>query len=52
LILAKEMLAATLLSLHNLHTLLELTRLMRQAIIENRFDAFMQKSLPSLAEGE
>lgn len=50
LILAKEILAATLLSLHNLHTLLELTRQMRQAIIEGCFDAFMEQYLPSSEE--
>jgi queuine tRNA-ribosyltransferase len=38
LIIAKEMLSATLLSIHNLHTLLELVRQIRQAIIEDRFD--------------
>jgi queuine tRNA-ribosyltransferase len=40
LIIAKEMLAATLLSIHNIHTLVQLARDMRQAIIEERFDAF------------
>lgn len=39
LILAKEMLAATLLSIHNLHTLLSLASDIRQAILENRFNA-------------
>ncbi len=38
LIIAKEMLAATLLSIHNLHTLVHLTKAMRQAIIAGRFD--------------
>jgi queuine tRNA-ribosyltransferase len=42
LIIAKEMLSATLLSIHNLHTLLELVRQIRQAIIEDRFDVFAQ----------
>jgi queuine tRNA-ribosyltransferase len=42
LIIAKEMLSATLLSIHNLHTLLELVRQIRQAIIEDRFDVFEQ----------
>jgi len=41
LIMAKEMLAGTLLSIHNLYTLLQLTRKMRQAIIEERFAAFV-----------
>lgn len=40
LIIAKEMLAATLLSIHNIHTLLQLSREMRAAILENRFDTF------------
>ena len=40
LIVAKEMLAATLLSVHNLHTLLQLARDMRQAIFDGRFDTF------------
>ena len=46
LIVAKEMLAATLLSIHNIHTLTQLAREMRQAILEGRFtawaDAFLQ----------
>ncbi len=45
LILAKEMLAATLLSIHNLHTLLTLARAMRQAILEQRFDEFAHQVL-------
>lgn len=40
LILAKEMLASTLLSIHNLFTLLQLTRDMRNAILEGRFELF------------
>jgi queuine tRNA-ribosyltransferase len=40
LIVAKEMLSATLLSIHNLHTLIQLAKDMRQAILENRFDRF------------
>jgi queuine tRNA-ribosyltransferase len=43
LIVAKEMLSATLLSIHNLHTLLQLAREMRQVILEGRFDAFVQE---------
>jgi queuine tRNA-ribosyltransferase len=42
LISAREMLAATLLSIHNLHTLLALVRDMRQAILDGRFDYFRQ----------
>ncbi|MCH7663257.1 MAG: tRNA guanosine(34) transglycosylase Tgt [Chloroflexi bacterium] len=37
---AKEMLSATLLSIHNLHTLIQLTKDMRAAILDGRFDAF------------
>lgn len=40
LVVAKEMLASTLLSIHNIHTLLQLTREMRQAIIDQRFNEF------------
>lgn len=42
LIAAKEILSASLLSIHNLYTLLELARQIRQAIIENRFDTFAE----------
>jgi queuine tRNA-ribosyltransferase len=42
LIIAHEMLAATLLSIHNLHTLLALVRDMRQAILDGQFDRFTQ----------
>ncbi|KPL07611.1 queuine tRNA-ribosyltransferase [bacterium SM23_57] len=43
LILAKEMLASTLLSIHNLHTLINLTKEIRKSIIEGRFDKFVQE---------
>lgn len=42
LIVAKEMLSATLLSIHNLHTLIQLTKEMREAILQNRFAAFAE----------
>jgi queuine tRNA-ribosyltransferase len=45
LIIAKEMLAATLLSIHNIHTLVQLARDMRQAILDNRFSAFTAEYL-------
>ncbi len=45
LIIAKEMLSATLLSIHNLHTLFQLARQMRQAILEKRFESFAQEYL-------
>jgi queuine tRNA-ribosyltransferase len=50
LILAKEMLAATLLSIHNLYTLLQLARDMRQAILEGRFERFAQDFLAARNE--
>jgi queuine tRNA-ribosyltransferase len=40
LIIAKEMLSATLLSIHNLHTLIQLTKDMREAIQAGEFEAF------------
>jgi queuine tRNA-ribosyltransferase len=40
LLIAREMLPATLLSIHNLHTLIQLAGGMRQAILEGRFDSF------------
>jgi queuine tRNA-ribosyltransferase len=40
LVVAHEMLAATLLSIHNLYTLLELVRRARQAILEGWFEEF------------
>lgn len=40
LIVSKEMLSATLLSIHNLHTLIHLAKDMRSAILENRFKEF------------
>jgi queuine tRNA-ribosyltransferase len=40
LIIVKEMLASTLLSIHNLHTLIQLTKDMREAIQAGEFEAF------------
>lgn len=45
LVVAKEMLAGTLLSIHNLHILLQLVRDMRQSILDGTFDAFSQAFL-------
>lgn len=45
LIVAKELLAGTLLSIHNIHTLLTLVRWMREAILENRFKKFAEEYL-------
>jgi queuine tRNA-ribosyltransferase len=41
LVLAKEILGATLLTIHNLHTLLSLMTDIRQAIIDGRYDQFV-----------
>ena len=43
LIVAREMLSATLLSIHNLYTLIRLMQDIRQAIIEQRLNEFAQK---------
>ena len=48
LIVAKEMLAATLLSIHNLHTLLQLARDLRQAIVEGRLQRFADQYMKTL----
>jgi queuine tRNA-ribosyltransferase len=45
LVLAKEILAATLLSIHNLHTLIELMDDIRQAIINQQFEQFANNFL-------
>ncbi|NPV55847.1 MAG: tRNA guanosine(34) transglycosylase Tgt [Anaerolineae bacterium] len=50
LIIAKEMLAATLLSIHNIHTLLELTRACRLAIVEGRFAHYAETILANLSQ--
>ena len=42
LIVAKEMLSATLLSIHNLHTLFEFVKEMRQSILDARFNDFVE----------
>lgn len=48
LIVAKELLAGTLLSIHNLHTLLQLARDLRQAIIEGRLQSFADQAMANL----
>ncbi len=45
LIVAKEMLSATLISIHNIHVLVDLTKEIRLAIIEGRFQTFAQDFL-------
>ncbi|MEL7636244.1 MAG: tRNA guanosine(34) transglycosylase Tgt [Anaerolineaceae bacterium] len=49
LIVAKEMLAATLLSIHNLHTLLQLARDLREAILEDRLQTFADEAMAKLS---
>ncbi|MDA1329825.1 MAG: tRNA guanosine(34) transglycosylase Tgt [Chloroflexi bacterium] len=50
LIVAKEMLSATLLSIHNLHTLIQLAKDMRSAILNNAFEAFASSLLSQQAK--
>ena len=52
LILAREMLAATLLSIHNLHTLLDLCTQIRQAIVAGSFSQFADDYLARSASSE
>jgi queuine tRNA-ribosyltransferase len=52
LILAKEILAPTLLSIHNLYTLIALTKEIRLAIVENRFSEFKNQFFASLSSPE
>jgi queuine tRNA-ribosyltransferase len=51
LVIAKEMLSATLLSIHNLHTLIQLMNEARQAILEGRFSAYAEQYLHGGDEG-
>jgi len=44
----REMLASTLLSIHNIHTLLELARNLRQAILNGEFNLFASNYLSHL----
>ncbi len=48
LIVAKEMLSATLLSIHNIYTLVELSQQIRQSIIEKSFNEFSNQVLTNL----
>jgi queuine tRNA-ribosyltransferase len=50
LVIAREMLSATLLSIHNLHTLVQLASDIRQAILEARFDDFAAQFFENLIE--
>jgi len=49
---AKEMLAATLLSIHNLYTLVNLTQRMRQAILAGEMQRFAQETLAAMVASE
>ena len=48
LLIAKEMLASTLLSIHNLHTLVQLARELRQAVLGGYLEAFAEQALAKL----
>ena len=52
LVVAKEMLAATLISIHNLFTLLELVRQSRTAILNGSFDSFADQFLANYASSK
>jgi queuine tRNA-ribosyltransferase len=52
LIVAKEMLAATLVSIHNIYTLLQIVRDARQAILAGTFDAFAADFLAAYQAGQ
>jgi queuine tRNA-ribosyltransferase len=52
LIIAKEMLAATLLSIHNLHTLISLAGNIRQAILNDQFDILAEELLAKIEPEE
>jgi queuine tRNA-ribosyltransferase len=52
LIISREMLAATLLSIHNLYTLLQLVREIRQSILEGRFESFAGQFLEKWGQAE
>ena len=52
LIIAREMLAATLISIHNIHTLVNLSQQLRQSIIEKRYEPLREELLKNLGTGE
>lgn len=49
---AREMLSATLLSIHNIYTLVKLSQLIRQSIIEKRFSEYRLEILANLGDKE
>ncbi|MEA3325763.1 MAG: tRNA guanosine(34) transglycosylase Tgt [Chloroflexota bacterium] len=50
LIQTNEMLSGTLLSIHNIHTLLDLARRMRKAILDKQFDEFAEQYLSNFTD--
>lgn len=48
---AKEMLGATIASIHNLHFIISLMKNIRQSILEERFDAFRKEFLKTYQSG-
>jgi len=50
LIQSREFLSGTLLSIHNIHTLLDLSRKLRQAILDGQFDDFANQYLSQLTD--
>lgn len=50
LVVAKEMLSATLISIHNLHTLVQMAREMRNAIFDGTFDAYAERFFQARAQ--
>jgi len=49
---AREMLAATLLSIHNIHTLVKLTERLRQSILDKQFKQVCQELRANFHQGE
>ena len=49
---AREMLASTLISIHNIHTLVNLTQQIRQSIVEKRYESFREELLANLGTSE
>jgi len=50
LIQAREMLSGTLISIHNIHTLLELARKLRQAVFDQNYNTFAAQYLSNFED--
>jgi len=50
LIQAREMLSGTLISIHNIHTLLELARKLRQAVFDQNYNAYAAQYLSNFED--